>query len=80
MSEPRKRPGPLWLFFYGRQRKGFPWLLVVVMVVIGVLALSFAIPGGADTWRAAAPFVFGLLILSGLVAAIVAALRPRRRR
>ena len=80
MSEPRKRPGPLWLLFYGRQRKGFPWLLVVVTVAIGVLALSFAIPGGADMWRGAAPVVFGLLILSGVVAAIVAAFRPRRRR
>lgn len=80
MSEPRKRPGALWLLFYGRQRKGFPWLLVVVMVAIGVLALSFAIPGGADMWRSAAPFVFGLLIVSGVVAAIVAAFRPRRRR
>ena len=80
MSEPRKRPGALWLLFYGRQRKGFPWLLVVVMVAIGVLALSFAIPGGADMWRSAAPFVFGLLIVSGVVAAIVASFRPRRRR
>ena len=80
MSEPKKRPGPLWLFFYGRRRKGFPWLLVMVMVAIVVLALSFAIPGGADMWRAFAPVAFGLLILCALVAAIVAALRPRRRR
>lgn len=80
MSEPKKRPGPLWLFFYARRRKGFPWLLVMVMVAIVVLALSFAIPGSADMWRTVAPVVFGLLILGALVAAIVAALRPRRRR
>ena len=80
MSKQPKRPGPLWLFFYGRQRKGFPWLLVVVMVAIVVLALSFAIPGGADMWRTVAPFVFGLLIVGAMVAAIVAVLRPRRRR
>jgi hypothetical protein len=80
VSEPRKRPGQLWLFFYGRQRKGFPWLLVIVIVVIGVLALSFAIPGGAEMWRGAAPVLFGFLILLGLAAAIIAALRPRRRR
>ncbi len=79
MSEPKKRPGPLWLFFYGRRRKGFPWLLVVVMVAIVVLAFSFAIPGGAEMWRAVAPVVFGLLILGALVAGIVAAVRPRRR-
>lgn len=80
MSKPRKRPGPLWLFFYGRQRKGFPWLLVVVMLAIVLLALSFAIPGGADMWRAVAPFVFGLLIFGAVVAAVFAVLRPRRRR
>jgi hypothetical protein len=80
MSKLRKRPGPLWLFFYGRKRKGFPWLLTVVMVAIVVLALSFAIPGGADMWRAVAPFVFGFLILGAMVAAILAVLRPRRRR
>lgn len=80
MSKLRKRPGPLWLFFYGRQRKGFPWLLVGVAVAIVVLALSFAIPGGADMWRTVAPFVFGVLILGAMVAAVVAVLRPRRRR
>ncbi len=80
MSEPKKRPGPLWLFFYGRQRKGFPWLLVVVAIAIVVLALSFAIPGGADMWRTVAPIAFGFLIVCALVAAIVAALSPRRRR
>ena len=80
MSEPKKRPGPLWLFFYGRQRRGFPLLLVVVVIAIVALALSFAIPGGADMWRTVAPFAFGFLILCALVAALVAALRPRRRR
>ena len=80
MSEPKKRPGPLWLFFYGRRRRGFPWLLVVLMTAVAALGLSFAIPGGADMWRTVAPFGFGLLIFCGLVAAIVAALRPRRRR
>ena len=80
MRQPKKRPGPLWLFFYGRQRRGFPWLLVGVLVAIVVLALSFAIPGGADLWRAIAPFLLGLLIVCALVGAILAALRPRRRR
>jgi len=80
VSNPRKRPGPLWLFFYGRPRKGFPWLMVGMLVAIVVLALSFAIPGGASFWRAVAPFLLGLLIVGALVGAIVAALRPRRRR
>lgn len=79
MSKLRKRPGSLWLFFYGRRRRGVPWLLVGMLVVIVVLALSFAIPGGADMWRAVAPFLFGFLILGAMVAAVVAVLRPRRR-
>jgi hypothetical protein len=80
VSEPKKRPGPLWMLFYGRQRRGVPWLLIVMTIAIVALALSFAIPGGADMWRAVAPAAVGVLIACGLVAAIVAALRPRRRR
>jgi hypothetical protein len=80
VSEPRKRPGRLWLFFYGRQRRGFPWLLVAVVVAIIALGLSFAIPGWADYSRSVAPVVFGLLIVGALAAAIVAVFRPRPRR
>ena len=80
MSKVPKRPGPLWLFFYGRRRRGVPWLLLGTLAVIVVLALSFAIPGGADMWRAIAPFLLGLLIIGALAGAILAALRPRRRR
>jgi hypothetical protein len=80
VSEPKKGPGLLWRLFYGRQRKGFPWLLVILVIAIVALALSFAIPGGADMWRAVAPVAFGVFILFALAAAIVAALRPRRRR
>jgi hypothetical protein len=80
VSDPKQRPGRLWLFFYGRQRRGFPWLFVGLAVVIIVLALSFAIPGAAEMWRAVAPVIFGLLLVGALVAAIAAAFRPRRRR
>jgi hypothetical protein len=80
VSDPKKRPGRLWFFFYGRQRRGFPWLIVGLVVVIIVLALSFAIPGAADMWRAVAPVIFGLLLAGALVAAVAAAFRPRRRR
>ncbi len=80
MSEPKKRPALLWLFFYGRKRKGFPWLLVIVLVALMALAISFAVPGGADMWRTVAPFALGFLILSALMAAVVAAVIPRRRR
>lgn len=79
MSQPKKRPGPLWLLFYGRRRRGFPWLLAGVLVAILAFALLFAIPGGADLSRAIAGAVFGLLIVGAVVLAVVAVLRPRRR-
>ena len=79
MSEPKKRPGALWLLFYGRRRRGFPWLLVAVLAAILVLGLFFAIPGGADISRAVAGVVFGLLIAGAVVFAVIAVLRPRRR-
>ncbi len=74
-----KRPGWLWLLFYGRQRRGVPWLLIGVLVAIVVLALTFALPGGADMWRSVAPVFIGLLLVAAIVAAIAAMLRPRRR-
>ena len=79
MSEPKKRPGPLWLLFYGRRRRGFPWLLVGVFAAIALSALVFAIPGGAEVSRALAAVVFGLLLLGALALAVVAVARPRRR-
>jgi len=79
VREPKKRPGALWLLFYGRRRRGFPWLLVAVLAAILVLGLFFAIPGGADVSRAVAGVVFGLLIAGAVVFAVIAVLRPRRR-
>ena len=75
----KKRPGRLWLFFYGRQRRGVPWLLIAVLVGIALLALTFALPGGADMWRSVAPVLIGVLLVAAIVAAIAAMLRPRRR-
>ena len=69
----------LWLLFYGRRRRGFPWLLIAVGVAVVLLALVFAIPGGADASRVIAVAVFGLLFLAALALAIVAVVRPRRR-
>src|SRR4029077_15542913 len=89
-SEPKKRPGALWLLFYGRRRRGFPWLLAGVLAAIVLFALVFAIPGGAGVSRAVpggadgsaavAGALFGPLLAGALVFAIVAVLRPRRRR
>jgi hypothetical protein len=79
VKEPRKRPGRLWLFFYGRQRRGVPWLLIGVGVAVLVLALTFALPGGADLWRSIAPLIIGGLLVLAILGAIAAVLRPRRR-
>lgn len=80
MSEPKKRPNALWMLFYGRRRRGFPWLLVGVVALILLFALVFALPGGADASRAIAAVAFGLLLVAALVGAIVAVFVPRRRR
>jgi len=75
----KKRPGRWWLFFYGRQRRGVPWLLVAVAVVVVLLALTFALPGAPEIWRSVAPVIIGVLLVGAIVAAIAAMLRPRRR-
>lgn len=80
MSEPKKRPGFWWMLFYGRRRRGFPWLLAGVLVAVLVPALLFAIPGGSDTSRTVAALLFGFLIVGALAFALLAVLRPRRRR
>jgi hypothetical protein len=69
----------LWMLFYGRRRRGFPWLLLAVLVVVGALALVFAIPGGADVSRTLAALLVALVLAGAVVAAIVAVFFPRRR-
>jgi drug/metabolite transporter (DMT)-like permease len=69
----------LWMIFYGRRRRGFPWLLLAVLVVVGALALVFAIPGGADVSRTLAALLVALVLAGAVVAAIVAVFFPRRR-
>ena len=80
MSSPKKRPGAFWLFFFGRQRRGVPWLLVGMVVALVVLGLTFALPGAPEAWRAVAPLLLGGFIGVALALAVVAMLRPRRRR
>lgn len=67
------------MLFYGRRRRGFPWMLVGVLAAILLFALTFAIPGGADASRVIAGVLFALLLVGALVVAVVAVLRPRRR-
>jgi hypothetical protein len=75
----KKKPGALWLLFYGRQRRGVPWVLIAVMVSLVLLGLTFAVPGAAEMWRSVAPIIIGVLLLIAIVGAIAAMLRPRRR-
>jgi hypothetical protein len=79
VKEPKKRPGRLWLFFYGRQRRGVPWLLIGVAVTVLVLGLTFAVPGAANMWAWIAPRFIVALLVAAMLAAIVAIVRPRRR-
>lgn len=80
MREPRKRPGFWWSFFYGRRRRGFPWLLGGMFLAVFVFALLFAIPGGDELSRTIAGVFIGLLA-GGIALSIIviALLRPRRR-
>jgi hypothetical protein len=75
----KRRPGALWLLFYGRRRRGFPWLLAGILAAAFGFGLVFAVPGGADFSRGAAAALFGLVLAGAIVLAIVAVLRPRRR-
>jgi hypothetical protein len=79
----RRRPGRLWLFFYGRKRRGFPGLLVGLVVTLFALGALYRLPGGADISRFAIVLTVSalvLLILASLVLVAIAMLRPRRGR
>jgi len=79
LSEPKKRPGFWWLLFYGRPRRGFPWLLVAVLGAAVVLGLVFAVPGGVDVSRVGAAGLFLVVFVAALALAFLAIWRPRRR-
>lgn len=80
MNQPKKRPGPLWMFFYGRQRRGFPWLLVGLAAAVLLLALTFGLPGAAGFWQSIGLIFVAVLILGTIGAVIAALVRPRRKR
>ena len=68
------------MLFYGRQRRGFPWLLFWVGVVVLLGAVAFRLVGGPDVWRAVFPIFSVALIGLALVVALVAPFIPRKRR
>ena len=79
----RRRPGRLWLLFWGRKRRGFPGLLVGLLVAAVVLGLLYGVPGGADLSRWALVLAIAVLviaILASLALVVVAAILPPGRR
>ena len=84
----RKRPGRLWMFFWGRKRRGFPGLLAAIVVLLAVLAGIYGLPGGADLsrlWILVSVTALLLLILASIALVVLSALgivkpRPRGRR
>jgi hypothetical protein len=78
----RRRPGRLWLLFYGRKRRGFPGLLVGLLVAVVALGALYGLPHGADLSRLAIGLTITalvLLILASLVLLAIAAIRPPPR-
>ena len=79
----RRPPGRLWLFFWGRKRRGFPRLLATLLVVVLLGALISKLPRAYDAGFYAG---LGLLVLlalitvAAIVAALVGVLRQRGRR
>jgi hypothetical protein len=76
----KKRPSRLWLLFYGRQRRGVPYILIGMLLAILSAALVFALPGGPDYSRGVIGFFLGLLVVAIVAAFVVTLLFPRRRR
>jgi hypothetical protein len=73
-----RRPGRLWLFFYGRRRRGFPGLLVAVLGLALVLGLTFASrTGAAISYWIGIGFLalLALLALAALAVALAASVR-----
>ena len=78
----RRRPGRLWLFFYGRRRRGFPGLLVGLLVAAVALGALYGLPHGADLSRVFIVLTLAalaLLLLASLALVAIAAIRPPRR-
>lgn len=77
----KRRPGRLWFFFYGRKRRGFPGLLVALIVAVVVLGALYGLPNGADISRFAIVLTVSalvLVILAAIALVVIGAIRPPR--
>ena len=74
----KRRPGRLWLLFYGRKRRGFPGLMVAVLGLSVILGLTFASRAGTTlSYWIGIGFLaaIALLALVALGVALAASLR-----
>jgi len=77
----KRRPGRLWLFFYGRKRRGFPGLLVALIVAVVVLGAVYGLPNGADISRFVIVLTVSalvLVILAAIALVVIGVIRPPR--
>lgn len=77
----KRRPGRLWLFFYGRKRRGFPGLLVALIVAILALGAIYGLPNGPDLSRfviVLSVSALALVVLAAIALIVIGALRPPR--
>lgn len=74
----KKRPGFFWMLFYGRQRRGFPYLLIGVFLAVFVFALLFALPGGDSLSRGLFIGFFVFAVPAAIILAFVFLVRRRR--
>jgi peptidoglycan/LPS O-acetylase OafA/YrhL len=76
----RRRPSRLWLFFWGRKRRGFPGLLVALLILAVVGAVLSRTPGAYDIGYWAGLIlvvVLAAITLGAIVAALWGVLRQR---
>ena len=79
----KRRPSRLWLWFWGKKRRGYPGLLTLVVLVAIGGAVTARTNLGYDLgfWLGVGLVVLLTLItLAALAAALFGALRPRGRR
>jgi hypothetical protein len=79
----RRRPSRLWLWFWGRKRRGYPGLLtaIVLIALAGAITARSTLGYQLAYWAGVAlVVVLALLTLGALAAALVGVLRPRDRR